>query len=62
MKTSTKYELKSKTKGFGWKTFDTYKDRNDPAIEKYTKALKGMRFNDGVKLVTITTTKTEESL
>lgn len=54
-----KYELKFKTKGLAWKVFNTYKTADDPDIEKYSRLLRNMRFNDGVKLIKVETIREE---
>lgn len=59
MKTTIKYELILKTTGNPWCKFDEYKDKEDPNIDKYAKAFKRMKFNEGVKIVTVTTTREE---
>tara|TARA_R110000803_G_scaffold176264_1_gene238729 strand:+ start:1444 stop:1641 length:198 start_codon:yes stop_codon:yes gene_type:complete len=56
---SVKHELRFKVKGFPWKVFDTYTDRNDPDLEKYYHMLSNTKFNDGVKVIRITTMRTE---
>lgn len=57
-----KYELKFRVVGFPWKVFDTYNDKSDPELSKYHSLLKQSRFNDGVKVIKIVTTRTEIKL
>lgn len=62
MKTSTKYELKFKQRGHGWRTFDSYTDKSDPAIKEFSQGLKSKKFVESVKLVTVTTVREDEFL
>ena len=55
----TKYELRFKTIGFPWKVFDTYKTKKDPELKKYHDMLNKTKFNDGVKVIEIITTRSE---
>jgi hypothetical protein len=54
-----KYELKFKTAGFPWKVFDTYKTINDLELKKYHDLLNKTKFNDGVEIIKIETTRTK---
>jgi len=52
-----KYELSYKIKGGSWKVFDKYKDVLDPDIKKYYNLLAGQKYNDGVRVIKIKTTR-----
>ena len=54
---SVNYELGYKIKGGNWKVFDSYKDLLDPDIKKYYNLLAGQKYNDGVRVVKIKTTR-----
>jgi len=53
------YELRFKTTGFPWKVFDTYKTINDPELKKYHGMLRKTKFNNGVEIIKIETTRTK---
>jgi hypothetical protein len=53
------YELKFKTTGFPWKTFDTYKSKDCPELKMYHQKLSNLKFNESVKVVEIKTTRKE---
>ena len=59
MTVTYKYELRFKTTGFPWKVFDTYGSKDDPEIKKYADMLNKTKFNGGVKLIEIKTTRAE---
>lgn len=61
-KMSVKYELKFRVTGFPWKVFDTYTEKDNSELKKYYSLLKQSKFNDGVKVIKITTTRTEIDL
>lgn len=62
MKKSTKYELKIKQRGHGWRVYNTYTDKNDPVINAVTHLFKSRSYVESVKLVTVTTTREDEYL
>lgn len=57
MITNTTYELRFKTMGYPWKVFDTYKSKDDPQLVIYHNLLAKTKFNGGVKVVEIKTTR-----
>ena len=54
-----KYELQFKTVGCRWKVFDTYSSKGDEDLRKYANALSVMKFNDGVRLIKVETSREE---
>lgn len=59
---SIRYELKFKTIGFPWRTFDTYKSKDCAKLKKYHEALSNQKFNEKVKVIEIRTTRREVNL
>ena len=59
---SFKYELKFKTTGLPWKIFDTYKSKDCSELKKYHKKLSQLKFNEGVKVIEVNTTRKEINL
>jgi hypothetical protein len=55
-------ELRFRTVGFPWRVFDTYKTKEDPELKKYHDMLSNTKFNGGVKVIEIGTTRKEVAI
>lgn len=59
MKDQVRYELMFRITGFNWRGFDTYNEKDSPELKKYFNMLNKQKFNDGVKIIKIQTTREE---